>query len=342
MARYSTRIRDDHMVAVRFSSLGDVVLTTGVLLHRHALRGTEFTVVTRSAFAPVFEGNPAVREVIGLTDEELHGQGQAMAFRMIVDKYRNSPLLDLHRNLRSAMLARSWKDAIICYRKMAFARRVFLMSGGRWFGDALRSLNIPQRYAAGLYGPQEIPSAEELRPRIFLSEAEKSSARERLAPLRNKGRIAAIHPFAAHAAKTWPAESWMRLAAALEAQGISCLWLGRGDDFTGAGEPASLINKTDLRELSAVLAESDILITGDSGPMHLATAAGTPVLALFGPTTREWGFFPSGERDRVLECSLPCRPCSLHGSARCPRGNACTGGISMESVLGNALEMLGL
>ena len=159
MARYSSRISNKHMVVVRFSSLGDVVLTTGVLLDWHKKHGTMFTVITKEAFEPVFAGHPAVLNVIGFDENDLHGQTQAMNFRGLMEKYRDSPLLDLHRNLRSAMLARIWRDAIICYSKMSLARRIFLLSRGRFFGEQLRRFNVPQRYAIGLYDketPKEV------------------------------------------------------------------------------------------------------------------------------------------------------------------------------------------
>ena len=61
-------------------------------------------------------------------------------------------------------------------------------------------------------------------------------------------------------------------------------------------------------DLAAALAEVDLLVAGDSGPVHLATAVGTPALALFGPTSPErWGPPPPG---RALSLSLPCAPCS--------------------------------
>ena len=67
--------------------------------------------------------------------------------------------------------------------------------------------------------------------------------------------------------------------------------------------------------------------------MHLAGAVGTPVLALFGPTTEEWGFFPAGPRDRVLESQLDCRPCTLHGKKHCDRNHACMQSITPEQVM---------
>ncbi len=330
------------MVAVRFSSMGDVVLTTGVLLDWHRKHGTMFTVLTRDTFAPLFDHHPAVQEVIGLTPEDLHGQNQAQVFREIVLKYKDSPLLDLHRNLRSAMLARSWRDAIICYRKMSLARRMFLWSHGRFYGEALRALNVPQRYASGLYDKGSVPQAADLRPRVFLSGEERTWAKDAVAHLRGQAPLVAIHPFATHAAKSWPLSTWLRFSALLDEAKIPFFWVGLGEGLPKEEDRRSFIGKTNLRQICALLDQASALVTGDSGPMHLATATGTPVLAMFGPTCREWGFFPSGPRDRVIQLSMPCRPCSLHGSGTCPHGNACMLDITPEMLLEDLKNILSL
>jgi ADP-heptose:LPS heptosyltransferase len=73
----------------------------------------------------------------------------------------------------------------------------------------------------------------------------------------------------------------------------------------------------DLLELAQDLADSDRLLCNDSGLLHLAEAVGTPVVALFGPTTRAWGYFPLDPRSRVIETELACRPCSRNGGRPC-------------------------
>ncbi len=316
------------MVAVRFSSLGDIVLTTGVLLRQFRQYGTTFTFVTKKEFAPVLEGHPAVSEIIGLEDSELHGQAQAMAFRSIIERWPDSPLLDLHRTLRSALLAKSWKDAIICYKKMSLERRIFLWTKGHFCRGRLLRYNVPQRYAAGLWPQDDVPPREELRPRIFLSDEELEWAGKELAPLRDRyEHIAALHPFATHPLKTWPMKTWLELAERLRQDGTGCIWVGKGDGLPETERHCSRVNQTDIRQLCALLASADAAVTGDSAPMHISCAVGTPVAALFGPTTEEWGFFPCGEHDIVLQKTLPCRPCSLHGSGKCPRGQECLAGI---------------
>ncbi|MDO8757313.1 MAG: glycosyltransferase family 9 protein, partial [Elusimicrobiota bacterium] len=81
------------------------------------------------------------------------------------------------------------------------------------------------------------------------------------------------------------------------------------------------VGKTDLEELKALMGRLCVFVTNDSGPMHLAAAAGVPVVAIFGATTRELGFFPYGPGHRVVEADLACRPCGLHGASACPEGH---------------------
>jgi hypothetical protein len=77
-----------------------------------------------------------------------------------------------------------------------------------------------------------------------------------------------------------------------------------------------------LRGSAALIARAAALVTNDSAPLHLATAVGTPVVALFGPTVPAFGFGPRGLDDVVLEHDgLACRPCSAHGPRRCPLGH---------------------
>ncbi|MBR5733991.1 MAG: hypothetical protein IKX79_00425 [Desulfovibrionaceae bacterium] len=96
-----------------------------------------------------------------------------------------------------------------------------------------------------------------------------------------------------------------------------------------------------MRETAALISLAAALVTGDSGPMHLASAVGTPVAALFGPTARAWGFMPQGTRDIVLQKALPCRPCSLHGAKTCPRGQECMTGITPDEVMDALHEIIG-
>lgn len=336
----------DHLAVVRLSAMGDVALTTGILLHWRETRGLSFSVLTKAAFAPLFAHHPAVREVIPLDPDDLHGVRQRRLFRSLAADLAGVPLVDLHGTLRTRLLGRVWRGPVYRYPKHALARRVFLASHGRLCRARLLRHNVPQRYwqALPLSGeaPGETPAAVALRPRLFPTAAELAEAEARLAPLRRTpgAPLVALHPFATHPAKTWPLDVWLQFAALLDARGIAFFWVGRGAALSSLSQQETarnLTNRTDLRQLIALLARADALVTGDSGPMHLASGVDTPVAALFGPTCREWGFFPAGPRDIVLQRELPCRPCSLHGKTGpagiCSRHLACMAGLTPEKTL---------
>ncbi|HEY9015471.1 MAG TPA: glycosyltransferase family 9 protein, partial [Gemmatimonadales bacterium] len=84
----------------------------------------------------------------------------------------------------------------------------------------------------------------------------------------------------------------------------------------------------------ALIQRAACLVTNDSAPLHLATAVGTPVLAIFGPTVPEFGFGPRRPEDVSLgHADLPCRPCSAHGPMVCPLGHhRCMRELSVDLV----------
>jgi heptosyltransferase-2 len=99
-----------------------------------------------------------------------------------------------------------------------------------------------------------------------------------------------------------------------------------------------------LRASAALIARAAVLVTNDSAPLHLATAVGTPIVALFGPTVPAFGFGPRGAHDRVIEHpSLACRPCSAHGPRVCPLGHhRCMRELPVESVAAAVAAVAGL
>lgn len=319
------RLRGRHCLAVRLSALGDAILATGVLLSWHERAGLIFDVLTRPALAPLFEHHPAVRDVVTARDTDLPGLAWPAFCRRLAGDRGHMPLIDLHNNLRTRILGLLWPGPVFVYPKLSLERRLFLASRHPWLGSRLGRHNVPQRYALAL--EERAPDAATLRPRLFLTAAETAAARASLARL-GLERPVAIHPYATHPAKTPGREVWQGLVRELHARGEEVLILGRHSEPLFPGAPHDLTNATSLRETAALLSLCRCLATGDSGPMHLATAVGARVAALFGPTTREWGFYPSGPFDTIHQNFCPEAPCSLHGQDACRRGNACLADIS--------------
>jgi ADP-heptose:LPS heptosyltransferase len=323
----------------RLSSLGDLVLTSGVLNYWHQTRGWTFTVIARRPYHEIFRNNPAITEVIGLKKEELRFPALLSLFLKLSNQCAGLGLLDLQGGIRARLLAGLWKGPVARYKKFALQRRIFLRTRRREYSSALCEYNIAQRYALALEA--SAPEKNCLLPKVYLSGEETEQAKSRLAGIfaQDSPLPVVLHPFATHALKAWPREHWLVLVKKLVEAGRPWLILGQGEALFPDDE-RDLTGRTSLRELCALLSRSLVLVTGDSGPMHLATAVGTPVLALFGPTTREWGFYPQGEKDRVLELELACRPCSLHGAGPCRDHGRCLREITPERVFTALQEFL--
>ena len=99
-----------------------------------------------------------------------------------------------------------------------------------------------------------------------------------------------------------------------------------------------LSGKTSLRELMALLKLSRVLLTNDTGPMHVAVALGTPVIVTFGSTSPELTGpgLPGDSRNRLIKSDAPCSPCFL---SECPIDFRCMNGISVEQVVETVLEI---
>lgn len=119
-------------------------------------------------------------------------------------------------------------------------------------------------------------------------------------------KIVAIHPFTSDPVKEWPIERFKELARRIKDElGLKVVMVGLSQNVLDAGdEIVNMINKTSLLELAVLLKRCSLLISCDSGPMHLAAAVGTPVVALFrndlpGKTAKRWG--PWGKEHIVIE-----------------------------------------
>lgn len=331
-------------VIVRLSAIGDVSLCTGFVKYWHEHNNAMFTVITKKGFGCLFANHPGVKEVIELDLKELPFFKMLAKFSELAKKYKNIPLLDLHGNLRTKILAALWQAPVKRYAKLAFKRRCFLYLKDKCPSClAMDNNSVAQRYALSL-SASVIP-AQLLEPKVYLTAAESARGRQLLASTLPEAqaisKIVALHPYASHEPKAWPKEHWLKLAELLDAAKISWLCIGQNQNkfFNTSND---LTNASDLRQTLAILEACAVLVTPDSGPMHLARAVKTPVVALFGPTVKEWGFYPNKNEGVVLETPLPCRPCSLHGKKKCqlPANENCLLQISPEKVFASIVELL--
>lgn len=328
-------LRTLRILVVRFSSIGDILLITPLLRairHRHP--DCHLTVVTKRVFRPLLSDNPRVDRLLELT------AGNSIP-RLAREIRRNgyTHKLDLHGNVRSRLLR--------------------ALAPGNWRGYSKRRLERTAliRLKLDRYPPDTPPTAErffeaardlditpdEQPAEFYLSDGAKKHADRWLAVhgLGTDRPLVAIAPRAAHETKCWPMTHWLSLVQGLAASGIDSIVIGGSEETSacqivaeaGGSRSASVAGIFGLQRAGAAIARAQVLVSGDTGAMHMATALGTPVVALFGPTVRQFGFFPYNAPAVVMQRNLPCRPCSKMGGARCPLSHhRCLRDIAPEEV----------
>jgi heptosyltransferase-2 len=323
------------ILLVRFSSIGDILLMTPLLRalrRRHS--DARITVVTRANLAPLLAHNPRITELIGWDESQsLADLGSQLKGRGF------SHRLDLHGSVRSLALRRHVGGRWTSYRRHRMARLVLIRT--KW--DIYRDRRpVAERYfdaARDLDVTPDDGSLEMFLSRPTLNAAEAFLAERGIGTIR---QLIAVAPRAAHFTKRWPLHHWIALVRRLAENGNDIVVVGGPDDrdlaaevATAGGErAASAAGEFDLPGTAAVLKRVRALVAGDTGVMHMATAVGTPVVALFGPTVEPFGFFPYHAKAMVLQRSLYCRPCSAHGGAKCPEvHHRCLQDLLPEDVL---------
>jgi len=168
-------------------------------------------------------------------------------------------------------------------------------------------------------------------PRLDVADAARVSAEKKLAErgVHAGDPVVVFNPGSVWATKRWLPEGYGAVARELATRGWKTVLVGGGEDAGVAAEVArhaagsaiDLSGQTSLPELVAIAARARVFVSGDSGPMHIAAAVGTPVVAIFGPTTPALGFAPRTHAAEIVERSLACRPCHRHGPRVCPLGH---------------------
>ena len=328
--------RPERVLIVRLGAIGDVVnaLTVATALKRGP-RPPEIGWAVHELALPLVEGHPAVDRV------HLWRKADGFAgFRSVLRDVRAAKYdvaVDLQRIAKSAALARlSRAPRVLGWDRARSKEGAWLFATERIpAGDPERHMIEHYREFARALGLEDT-EPERVLPDVPAAEAWlQEGLTEETKPL------IVLNVGASKPGNRWPAERFGEVAAGLEIEGYAPLLTGGPDDqqagaraVLGAGGAAlDLTGATDLAQLTALLRRALLFIGCDTGPMHMAAAVGTPVLAIFGPANPE-RTGPWGAGHRVLQHLPP------GGKADAWRG-ASTEDVTAAEVLGEALAMLG-
>lgn len=348
------------ILIIRLSAIGDILLATPLL---RALRGrfpaARLDFVVKSQFAEVLRYHPAIDHLYEFNPDG--GWQELRALALCLREVGYDVIFDIHKNFRSRSLAATAKPRRILRHRKHVLRRWLLVNTKINF-----MANVPpiyQRYLAAAK-PLNV-SASPVDGRwleLFWSERVEQEAERALVAHNWQPHLplVGLAPGAGYFTKRWPPEYFAELALHLIQSGNQVVVLGGVQDagvvqsmmkhltavmaqqHPGAGL-INLAGALSLLASAAVIKRCRLLVTNDSGLMHVAEAVGTPLIAIFGSTTRELGFFPQLAGSRVVENhNLRCRPCSHLGHQRCPLGHfRCMQDIHPEAIAVAAKELLG-
>lgn len=320
--------RGAEVLIIRLRSLGDVVLLTPALSALHDWRpDLRLCVLVEKFCAPVLEGNPAVAEI--LTMENFFATAMSLRRRKFPVIYNQ------HAGPTSALLtAAIGAPKRVCWtrRQFSFAYNVLVPDPG----DKIHTVEhrIEQFYATGLpRGP--IPATKVYPQR---DACESVAKKLEAAGIARGSAYAVIHPGGKYFTKRWAPEKFVSLARWLkERYGIAPVFNAGSGDAEIIGElrrqcrrEFPLLDSLDLRELIALASGARIFIGNDSGPTHVATAAGRPVVAIFGSSSSvHWR--PWQTPHRVVQNDFPCNPCA---------GDRCYAFAEPKCILSVTLEQV--
>ncbi len=342
----------DNILVRGVNWIGDAVMTMPALRAlRLANRTSRITLLVKPWVAPLFDKDPNINEII-LYSDEYKGISGKVKLSVTLKKLDFCAALLLQNAFDAALIA---KLAEIPER-IGYGRdmRGFLLTNAVPFDGRTKQLHHIDYYL-NLLEMAGLPARKSL-PWIYLKFEERLAARDMIRNLRRP--VVAVNPGATYgSSKRWRPERFGQVAKKVisDLKG-SVLVLGGpseteiADEICGAvgGSLSSALyaenilcaaGKTDLRQLGALISECDLLVTNDSGPMHMGYAVGTPVVAVFGSTSA-YHTGPVGVGDVVVKKDLDCAPCF---ERTCSRGDLkCMNLISTNEVFEAVKNRIGI
>ncbi len=338
-----------NILIIRLSAIGDVVhaMAAAAALRQH-LPGCTLTWVVEEAAADILRGFPGLDRVIVSRRKRwlrdlmqfriIRAIGQMRTFIRDLRRDRYDMVLDFQGLFKSGVVVgfsrgtrkRGYKNAreasTIFYTETAPAT-VFYDHAIKRHMDLITGLGVPETLPDFV-----LVFTDEDRQHIntFLADHSIDASRP----------LVCLHPSTKWPTKLWSAEKAAELCNRLQQHETGCRVLLAGgpeekkyldeiERLTG-GEAKNLAGRTSLWQLACLIERSRLLITTDSGPMHVACASGTPVVALFGPTA-PWRTGPFGKHHSVVRKELSCSPCFKRN--KCPeKHHRCMRDITVEEV----------
>jgi len=298
------------VLIIRLNAMGDVILTLPVVMAvKNSYPDAVVDFATRKAYAPLFDQFPAVDTVFAF-DTSMRELIKALR----AQKY--DTVIDLQKNPRSIILTASINPKnVVSYPKRRFTRELIVR-------QSMLRLDAGHTVDAYLKALKRLKiSPVSRRPRVELQPEIAKFGEEFIKNAGFTGKIIGLCPGSKHEEKKWPRYQELAELLIKDSNTGAIVFNGPADEFDPnlniASDRVVAAQKLGIEKIAGIMSRCDLVVTNDSGLMHLAVALSVPVVAIFGPTHPSLGFSPLGDWDKIICDNVKCSPCSLHGEKKC-------------------------
>lgn len=306
------------ILVIQTAFIGDIIMSTPLFSGIHqAYPDAVIDVVVNSRHASLLDNNPYISKVYGF-DKSNHKLRNLyhLIRRIRKNKYDAALSMQIHLSSTLMMVLGGIRMRIGFPRQALLTHPVNFSPG----------LHIRER--AGLLLNRLKKDTYDLQTRLYPSEQDVEKARKYLLK-RGQFRLG-IAPGSVWETKKWPKKYFLEVVKALSKEAEIYLIGGGPDDIALCDEIVQSIDKggicdtsgkLSLLQSAALIKQLDLVLCNDSAPLHMANAMKTPVVAIFGPTVKQFGCYPYQPNDKMIDIELYCRPCGKHGGKSCPEGH---------------------
>ena len=331
---------------IRLGSIGDVILTTPLIrCLRAKYPESRIDFLIKKEFEVVLSQNPHLSNI--LTFNKNTGKGELSRLHKLIKQTHYSHIFDIQRNIRSVSLTVGSGAIVSGFSKKLLERDLLIRFGINIYKEIkpvyLRyfeaASNLGVEYDCK--GTEVFPSADETLKVAEILEHNNISA---------GSQYLVVAPGAQWENKRWTTEGYTIAADSFsEKTGARVVLAGGPGDVEICERVQSLMHqpaidlsgKLSLMGSASLLSKAAMVFTNDTGMLHLSQAVKAPVVAVFGPTTKELGFFPMPVNSRVAEIDISCRPCTQKGLHTCPKKHfRCMKDIKPEVVTNLAMKLI--
>jgi len=329
----------EKVLVIRFSSIGDIVLTTSFLNSvKKSDENVEIHYLTLDKFSSMLELQPDIDRLIILNSNS--PAKDLFKMNKYVQSSKYSRIYDLHGSIRSRIITFGLNKITTRVKKPRFLRFMLFQFHINMFPKNYSSITMYHQCLQD-YNLLEIP-----RTNLRVSNQEKLTAQSILENLGIKTDFIVLVPGAAWPQKQWQVDKYNHVInKIIDKTDKKIIMLGSKDDMickSISNVNTNVIDfsgKTNLREAMAIISNSHTVFGSDTGLLHIAESLGKKISMILGPTSKETGGGVSNTDSINIESDIWCRPCSQNGKSECYRSiQYCMDGIPINKVVKSVVE----